>query len=68
MFSLLVPPCGLLLAHWFLGETLHAHMLVGLSLVLAGLVCILWRRSQSPLRRHVVSRLTARGQITAERS
>ena len=51
MFNVLVPPCGLLLAHLFLGEPLHANILAGLALVVTGLICILWRRGQSPLRR-----------------
>lgn len=50
MFSVLVPPCALLLAHWCLGEPLHPHMLTGLALVLSGLFCILWHREHSPLR------------------
>ncbi len=51
MFSMLVPPCALILAHWCLAEPLHPHMLIGLALVLTGLCCILWRRGHSPLRR-----------------
>lgn len=50
MFNVLMPLTALFMAHWVLGEPLHANMLFGLMLVLCGLALIVWRRGQSPLR------------------
>ena len=48
MFNVLIPPLALLLAHWLLGEPLHAQVIGGLVLVVLGLVLVVWRRHHLP--------------------
>lgn len=47
MFNVLIPPLALLMAHWMLGEQLHAQVIGGLVLVVLGLVLVVWRRQHT---------------------
>lgn len=51
MFNVLTPPIAMILGHWLLQEPFHARTILGLTLVIFGLLLILWRRHHHAPRR-----------------